>query len=86
MLICLHNLQEHLSATSSLHLTKCKGNKIGTLPKADLLFRLWDEPDYLVNVIFTLQGKEFFIEHVTSSFAFSLGLESVIVVFEMTAV
>lgn len=85
MLICLHNLQEHLSATSSLHL-KCKGNKIGILPKADILFILWDEPDYLVNVIFTLQGKEVFIEHVTFSFAFSLGLESVIVVFEMTAV
>ena len=41
---------------------------------------------YLAHTIFTLQGKDVSIEHVTFNFAFSLGLESIIVVFEMTAV
>lgn len=71
MLVCLHNWQEHLSATSSLHL-KCKGNKIGILSKADILFIRWDEPDYLVNVIFT--GWEIFHWTCDFQFCFFLGL------------
>lgn len=47
---------------------------------------LWGEPDYLEHTIFILQGKEFYVEHVTCKIAFSLGLESVTVVFEMTDV
>lgn len=75
MLICFHNLQEYLSDASSLHLAKCKRSI------------LWDEPASLVHIfILHGQGKEFSIEHVIFKFAFSLGLESIVVIFEMTAV
>lgn len=64
-----------------------QSNKTGTLLKADIFFTSYlgmSLTTYLAHTIFILQGKEFYIEHLPFKFALSLGLEPIVVVFEMT--